>query len=74
MYKFVDIKGIAKSKVISRLDKLSAQGIVITMDKQALDNTVDSILSDYLNGSNQSLNTLDIIVDKKLSVKILEYI
>lgn len=74
MYKFVDVKGIAKGKVISRLDKLSAQGIVITMDKQALDNTVDSILSDYLNGSNQSLNTLDIIVDKKLSVKILEYI
>ena len=74
MYKFVDVKGIAKGKLISRLDKLSAQGIVITMDKQALDNTVDSILSDYLNGSNQSLNTLDIIVDKKLSVKILGYI
>lgn len=74
MYKFIDIKGIAKGKVISRLDKLSAQGIVITMDKQALDNTVDSILSDYLNGSNQSLNTLDSVVDERLSVKILEYI
>ena len=56
MYKFVDIKGIVKGKVIRRLDELTEHGISVNMSKQALDNIADNILSIYLSGSNQSLN------------------
>ena len=70
MYKFVDIKGIVKGKVIRRLDELTEQGISVNMSKQALDNIADNILSNYLNGSNQSLNELDIIVENNISVKL----
>ena len=70
MYKFVDIKGITKGKIIRQLDRLSEQGISVNMSKQALDNIADNILSIYLNGSNQSLNELDIIVENSISVKL----
>ena len=70
MYKFVDIKGIVKGKVIRRLDELTEHGINVNMSKQALDNIADNILSIYLNGSNQSLNELDIIVENSISVKL----
>lgn len=70
MYKFVDIKGITKGKIIRQLDRLSEQGISVNMSKQALDNIADNILSIYLNGSNQSLNELDIIVENNISVKL----
>lgn len=70
MYKFVDIKGIIKGKVIRRLDELTEHGISVNMSKQALDNIADNILSIYLNGSNQSLNELDIIVENSISVKL----
>lgn len=74
MYKFVDIKGIIKGKVIRRLDELTEHGITVTMSKQALDNTTENILSIYLNGSNQSLNELDIIVENSISVKLLQLV
>lgn len=74
MYKFVDIKGIIKGKVIRRLDELTEHGISVNMSKQALDNIADNILSIYLNGSNQSLNELDIIVENSISVKLLELV
>ena len=74
MYKFVDIKGIVKGKIIRQLDKLSEQGISVNMSKQALDNIADSILSIYLNGSNQSLNELDNIIEKRVGVKLLELV
>ena len=70
MYKFVDIKGIVKGKVIRRLDELTEHGITVTMSKQALDNIVDSILSEYLKDKTQSLNELDIIVENSISVKL----
>lgn len=70
MYKFVDIKGIVKGKVIRRFDELTEQGITVTMSKQALDNIVDSILSEYLKDKAQSLNELDIIVENSISVKL----
>ena len=70
MYKFVDIKGIIKGKVIRRLDELTEHGITVTMSKQALDNIVDSILSEYLKDKTQSLNELDIIVENSISVKL----
>ena len=72
MYKFVDIKGITKGKIIRQLDRLSEQGISVNMSKQALDNIADNILSIYLNGSNQSLNELDNIIEKRIGVKLLE--
>lgn len=65
MYKFVDIKGIIKGKVIRRLDELTEHGISVNMSKQALDKIADSILSIYLNSSNQSLNELDNIIEKE---------
>lgn len=74
MYKFVDIKGIAKGKIIRQLDKLSEQGISVNMSKQALDKIADSILSIYLNGSNQSLNELDNIIEKRVGVNLLELV
>lgn len=74
MYKFVDIKGITKGKIIRRLDSLSEQGISVNMSKQALDNITDNILSIYLNGSNQSLNELDNIIEKRIGVKLLELV
>lgn len=74
MYKFVDIKGIVKGKIIRQLDKLSEQGISVNMSKQALDNIADNILSMYLNGSNQSLNELDNIIEKRICVKLLELV
>lgn len=74
MYKFVDIKGIAKGKIIRQLDKLSEQGISVNMSKQALDKIADSILSIYLNGSNQSLNELDNIIKKRVGVNLLELV
>lgn len=74
MYKFVDIKGIIKGKVIRRLDELTEQGISVNMSKQALDNIADNILSIYLNGSNQSLNELDNIIEKRVGVKLLELV
>lgn len=74
MYKFVDVKGITKGKIINQLDKLSEQGISVNMSKQALDNIADNILSIYLNGSNQSLNELDNIIEKRISVKLLELV
>lgn len=74
MYKFVDIKGIAKGKIIRQLDSLSEQGISVNMSKQALDDITDNILSIYLNGSNQSLNELDNIVEKRIGVKLLELV
>lgn len=74
MYKFVDIKGITKGKIIRQLDKLSEQGISVNMSKQALDNIADNILSIYLNGSNQSLNELDNIIEKSIGVKLLELV
>lgn len=70
MYKFVDIKGIVKGKVIRRLDELTEHGINVNMSKQALDSIADNILSIYLNSSNQSLNELDIIVENSISVKL----
>ena len=36
MYKFVDTKGIAKGKIIRQLDKLSEQGISVSMSKQTI--------------------------------------
>lgn len=74
MYKFVDIKGIVKGKVIRRLDELTEHGISVNMSKQALDSIADNILSIYLNGSNQSLNELDNIIEKRLGVKLLELV
>ena len=74
MYKFVDIKGITKGKIIRQLDRLSEQGISVNMSKQALDNIPDNILSIYLNGSNQSLNELDNIIEKRVGVKLLELV
>ena len=74
MYKFVDIKGITKGKIIRQLDRLSEQGISVNMSKQALDDIIDNILSIYLNGSNQSLNELDNIIKKRVSVKLLELV
>lgn len=74
MYKFVDTKGIAKGKIIRQLDELTEQGISVNMSKQALDNTTDSILSIYLNGSNQTLNELDNIIEKRVGVKLLELV
>ena len=74
MYKFVDIKGIIKGKVIRRLDDLTERGITVTMSKQALDNIADNILSIYLNSSNQSLNELDNIIEKRVGVKLLELV
>ena len=74
MYKFVDIKGIIKGKVIRRLDELTEHGITVTMSKQALDNIADNILSIYLNSSNQSLNELDNIIEKRVGVKLLELV
>lgn len=74
MYKFVDIKGITKGKIIRQLDRLSEQGISVNMSKQALDNIADNILSIYLNGSNQSLNELDNIIEKRVGVKLLELV
>ena len=70
MYKFVDIKGIVKGKVIRRLDELTEHGINVSMSKQALDNIVDNILSEYLKDKTQSLNELDIIVKNSISVKL----
>lgn len=70
MYKFVDVKGIIKGKAIRRLDELTEHGITVTMSKQALDNIVDSILSEYLKDKAQSLNELDIIVKNSISVKL----
>lgn len=74
MYKFVDVKGITKGKIINQLDKLSEQGINVNMNKQTLDNIVDNIFSVYLNGSNQSLNELDNIIEKRIGVKLLELV
>ena len=74
MYKFVDIKGITKGKIIRQLDRLSEQGISVNMSKQALDNIADNILSIYLNSSNQSLNELDNIIEKRVGVKLLELV
>ena len=74
MYKFVDTKGIAKGKIIRQLDKLSEQGISVSMSKQVLDDITDNILSIYLNGSNQSLNELDNIIEKRVGVKLLELV
>lgn len=74
MYKFVDIKGIIKGKVIRRLDELTEHGISVNMSKQALNNITDNILSIYLNGSNQSLNELDNIIEKRIGVKLLELV
>lgn len=74
MYKFVDIKGIVKGKIIRRLDELTEHGISVNMSKQALDNIADNILSIYLNGSNQSLNELDNIIEKRIGVKLLELV
>ena len=74
MYKFVDIKGIVKGKVIRRLDELTEHGININMSKQTLNNITDNILSIYLNGSNQSLNELDNIIEKRIGVKLLELV
>ena len=74
MYKFVDIKGITKGKIIRQLDSLSEQGISVNMSKQALDNITDNILSIYLNGSNQSLNELDNIIEKRIGVNLLELV
>ena len=74
MYKFVDIKGIVKGKVIRRLDELTEHGIIVNMSKQALDNIADNILSIYLNSSNQSLNELDNIIEKRVGVKLLELV
>ena len=74
MYKFVDIKGIVKGKVIRRLDELTEHGINVNMSKQALDSIVDNILSIYLNSSNQSLNELDNIIEKRVGVKLLELV
>lgn len=74
MYKFVDIKGIVKGKVIRRLDELTEHGINVSMSKQALDSIADNILSIYLNSSNQSLNELDNIIEKRVGVKLLELV
>lgn len=74
MYKFVDIKGIVKGKVIRRLDELTEHGITVTMSKQALNSIADNILSIYLNSSNQSLNELDNIIEKRIGVKLLELV
>ena len=74
MYKFVDIKGIAKGKIIRQLDRLSEQGISVNMSKQALDDITGNILSIYLNGNNQSLNELDNIIEKRVGVKLLELV
>ena len=74
MYKFVDIKGIIKGKVIRRLDELTEHGITVTMSKQALNSIADNILSIYLNSSNQSLNELDNIIEKRVGVKLLELV
>ena len=74
MYKFVDIKGIVKGKVIRRLDELTEHGISVNMSKQALDSIADNILSIYLNSSNQSLNELDNIIEKRVGVKLLELV
>lgn len=74
MYKFVDIKGIVKGKVIRRLDELTEHGIIVNMSKQALDSIADNILSIYLNSSNQSLNELDNIIEKRVGVKLLELV
>lgn len=74
MYKFVDIKGIVKGKVIRRLDELTEHGINVNMSKQALDSIADNILSIYLNSSNQSLNELDNIIEKRVGVKLLELV
>ena len=74
MYKFVDIKGIIKGKVIRRLDELTEHGISVNMSKQALDDIIDNILSIYLNSSNQSLNELDNIIEKRVGVKLLELV
>lgn len=74
MYKFVDIKGIIKGKVIRRLDELTEHGISVNMSKQALDKIADSILSIYLSGSNQSLNELDNIIENRIGVKLLELV
>ena len=74
MYKFVDIKGIVKGKVIRRLDELTEHGISVNMSKQTLDKITDSILSIYLSGSNQSLNELDNIVENRIGVKLLEIV
>lgn len=74
MYKFVDIKGIVKGKVIRRLDELTEHGISVNMSKQALNNITDNILSIYLNSSNQSLNELDNIIEKRVGVKLLELV
>lgn len=74
MYKFVDIKGIVKGKVIRRLDELTEHGINVNMSKQALDSIADNILSIYLNSSNQSLNELDNIIEKRIGVKLLELV
>ena len=74
MYKFVDIKGIIKGKVIRRLDELTEHGINVNMSKQALDSIADNILSIYLNSSNQSLNELDNIIEKRAGVNLLELV
>ena len=74
MYKFVDIKGIVKGKVIRRLDELTEHGINVNMSKQALDSIADNILSIYLNSSNQSLNELDNIIEKRVGVNLLELV
>lgn len=74
MYKFVDIKGITKGKIIRQLDRLTEHGISVNMSKQALDKIADSILSIYLNSSNQSLNELDNIIEKRVGVKLLELV
>ena len=74
MYKFVDIKGIVKGKVIRRLNVLTEHGIYVNMSKQALDSIADNILSIYLNSSNQSLNELDNIIEKRVGVKLLELV
>lgn len=74
MYKFVDIKGIAKGKIIRQLDELTEQGISVNMSKQALDSVTDNILSIYLNGSNQTLNELDNIIEKRVGVNLLELV
>lgn len=74
MYKFVDITGITKGKIIRQLDELTEQGISVNMSKQALDSMVDNILSIYLSGSNQSLNELDSIIENRIGVKLLELV
>ena len=74
MYKFVDIKVIIKGKVIRRLDELTEHGISVNMSKQALDSIADNILSIYLNSSNQSLNELDNIIEKRAGVNLLELV